>query len=86
MVILKKSVHLILFHKGDDMLFGYEIKNKKLKRMVENKADELNISVEQLISNYINRGLMSDGINEDVFWRLHSEEYLKQINDTLDVD
>ncbi|MDO5860793.1 hypothetical protein [Methanobrevibacter sp.] len=68
------------------MLFGYEIKNKKLKRMVENKADELNISVEQLISNYINRGLMSDGINEDVFWRLHSEEYLKQINDTLDVD
>lgn len=68
------------------MILGYEIKNEKLKKMVEDKADELNISVDQLISNYINRGLMSDGINEDVFWRLHSKEYLKQINDTLDVD
>ena len=44
------------------MILGYEIKNEKLKKMVEDKADELNISVDQLISNYINRGLMSDGI------------------------
>ncbi len=68
------------------MILEYEIKNEKLKKMVEDKADELDISVDQLVSNYINRGLMSDAINEDVFWRLHSDEYLSQINDTLYVD
>ena len=54
--------------------------------MVEKKAEELGISVGQLISNYINRELMSDAINEDVFWRLHSKEHLDYVNDTLDVD
>ena len=68
------------------MELEYEIRNEKLKKMVEKKAEELGISLNQLISNYINRELMSDGINEDVFWRLHSEEYLKQINDALNVD
>lgn len=68
------------------MELDYEIKNEKLKKMVEDKADELGISVNQLISNYINRGLMSDGLNEDVFWRFHSEEYLKQVKDALNVD
>ena len=64
----------------------YEIKNEKLKKMVEKKAEELGISVGQLISNYINRELMSDAINEDVFWRLHSKEHLNHVNDTLNVD
>lgn len=68
------------------MILGYEIKNQKLKKMVEDKAAQMGISVNQLISNYINRGLMSDGLNEDVFWRLHSEETLKEINDALNAD
>ena len=71
---------------GGKMILGYEIKNNKLKKMVEDKAEELGISADQLISNYLNRGLMSDGLNEDVFWRLHSEEHLKEINDALNVD
>lgn len=68
------------------MDFEYEIKNVKLKKMVEKKAEELGISVDQLIYNYINRELMSDAINEDVFWRLHSKKHLDQVNDALNVD
>lgn len=68
------------------MELEYEIKNKKLKKMVEEKANEIGISVKQLIYNYINRGLLSDGLNEDVFWELHSEEHLKEINDVLGLD
>lgn len=68
------------------MEYEYEIKNEKLKRMVEEKAEELGISVGQLIYNYINRGLLSDGLNDDVFWKLHSEEYLKKINEALGLD
>ena len=68
------------------MEYEYEIKDEKLKRMVEKKADELGITVYQLIYNYINRGLLSDGLNEDVFWRLHSKEYLKEINEALGLD
>lgn len=64
----------------------YEIKNEKLKKMVENKADQLKISVNQLISNYINRGLMGDNCNEDTFKKLHSEKFLIEINEALDVD
>ena len=46
----------------------YEIKNKKLKKMVEKKAKELNMSVDDLIWGYVNRGLMSDNISDEVFW------------------
>ena len=68
------------------MEYEYEIKNEKLKKMVEEKAEELGISVGQLIYNYINRGLLSDGLTEDVFWKLHSEEYLNEINEALGLD
>jgi hypothetical protein len=64
----------------------YEFKNRKLKKMVENKASQLKIPVNQLISNYINRGLMGDNCNEDAFRKLHSEKFLKEVNDALDVD
>lgn len=68
------------------MEYEYEIKNEKLKKMVEEKAEELGISVGQLIYNYINRGLLSDSLNEDVFWILHSNEHLKEINEALGLD
>ncbi len=68
------------------MEFEHEIRNKKLKAMVENKAKELKISVGELIYNYINRGLMFDGLNEENFERLHSEETLKEIDEALNVD
>ncbi len=68
------------------MEFHYEIKNKKLKKMVEKKARDLNMSVDQLIWGYINRGLMDDGFNDDVFNRLHSDKFLKEVNDALGID
>ncbi len=64
----------------------YDIKNQKLKELVENKADQLKIPVNQLISNYINRGLMGDGCNENTFKKLHSEKFLKEVNEALNVD
>lgn len=34
---------------------NYQIKNRKLKKMVEKKAKELNMSVDDLIWGYVNR-------------------------------
>ena len=68
------------------MNFQYELKNKKLKIMVEKRAKELNMNVNQLIWGYINRGLMGDNLNEENFERLHSEKFLKNVDDTLNVD
>ena len=42
------------------MYIGYEFTNEKLKEIVEKKAELLGISVDRLIWNYINRGLMGD--------------------------
>ena len=67
------------------MDFNYEFKNEKLRRMVEKKAKELNISVNDLIWGYINRGLMSDNISRDVFEDNHSR-FLKEVKDTLGID
>ncbi len=68
------------------MEFEHEIKNKKLRKMVETKANELKISVGELIYNYINRGLMLDDCNEETFKMLHSEKTLKEIDEALNVD
>ena len=68
------------------MTIEYEVKNKKLKRMLEKKAEEMHISLDRLIWNYINRGLMGDNMSEEKFREFHSEEYLKMVNDALDVD
>ena len=68
------------------MDFNFEIKNQKLRKMVEEKASELNIPVEELIWGYINRGLMDDNINEDIFEEVHSESFLNEVNEALDVD
>ena len=54
--------------------------------MLEMKADELDISLDRLIWNYINRGLMGDNINWDKFKELHSEEFLKKVNKALGLD
>ena len=67
------------------MDFNFEIKNQKLRKMVEEKASELNIPVEELIWGYINRGLMSDNLNEEVFNHSHSKEYLNEVNDALGI-
>ena len=68
------------------MDFHYEIKNEKLRKMVEKKAEELGMTADRLIWGYLNRGLMNDSYNEDVFKRLHSEEYLLQVNEALGLD
>lgn len=68
------------------MTIDYKFKNDKLKEMVEHKASQLKIPVDQLISNYINRGLMGDGCNEDTFKKLHSENFLKDVDEALNVD
>ena len=44
------------------MDFHYEIKNKKLRELVEKKARETNRSVDEVIWGYINRGLMDDAL------------------------
>lgn len=68
------------------MDFHYQIKNKKLKKMVESQAGKLGMTIDELIWGYVNRGLMSDNINEDTFRELHSEKYMSIINQSLDVD
>lgn len=67
------------------MDFHYDIKDEKLKRMVENKAQELGISVDELIWGYINRGLMSDNLNEGVFKENHSSDFLNEVNEALGI-
>jgi hypothetical protein len=65
------------------MTINHEVKDKRLKKMLEKKAQELNIPFDRLIWNYINRGLMGDNINEEMFEELHSEEYLKKVDEAL---
>ena len=87
-MILKILKAIKLFQLCDVIIMeiNYEIKNEKLKKMVEDKANQLKIPVSQLISNYINRGLMVDGCNEDTFKELHCKEFLTEVNEALDVD
>lgn len=68
------------------MNFHYEIMDEKLKRLVEKKADELNADVDHLIWGYVNRGLMDDNLSEEVFKEVHSEEFLKEIDEALGLD
>lgn len=68
------------------MIFGYEFDNERLKMLVEKKAEELNISVDRLIWNYVNRGLMEDTIDEDLFREVHSEEYLTEVKEALGIE
>ncbi len=68
------------------MQLHYEVQNQKLKKMLLKKANDLHISLDTLIWNYINRGLMDDNINEDIFEEVHSESFLNEVNEALDVD
>ncbi|WP_405266224.1 hypothetical protein [Methanobrevibacter sp.] len=68
------------------MDFHYKIKNKKLRELVEKKARETNRSVDEVIWGYINRGLMDDAIENEVFEHSHSKEFLNEVNDALGVD
>lgn len=63
----------------------YEIKNKKLKKMVEKRAKVLNMSVDDLIWGYVNRGLMSDNISDEVFWDNHTR-LIKEANEKLGLE
>ena len=54
--------------------------------MVEKQAKEFGMTLDELILAYINRGLMSDNINQEVFWEVHSEKYMSVVNKALDVD
>ena len=53
--------------------------------LTEKKAEELHISVDQLIWNYVNRGLMEDNLDEDLFEEVHSEEYLNEVKQALGI-
>lgn len=44
------------------------------------------MSVDDLIWGYINRGLMSDNISEDVFKDNYSPKFLEEVNDALGLD
>lgn len=68
------------------MDFHFEVKDKRLRDMLEKKAKENHITVDQQIWAYINRGLMGDGWNEDVFKKLHSEKFLNDVSEALGFD
>ena len=68
------------------MHIDYEFSDDKLKKMVEKKAKSLGMSVDKLIWNYINRGLMGDYWTEDSMDKFHSKEYLNEVDDALGVD
>lgn len=65
------------------MYLDYEIKNEKLKRMVEDKAKKLKWSVDDLIWAYVNRGLMNDGLDEEKLKERHSNGFLEEINEIM---
>ena len=66
--------------------YYYDIKNEKLKKLVENKATELSIPVSRLIWRYISRGVMGDNNCESIFHYLHSKEILNRTDNALNVD
>jgi hypothetical protein len=68
------------------MDFHYEIENEKLKKMVEKKAKEWGMSVDRLIWGYINRGLMDDNFDEETFRKLHSNKFITEVNEALNID
>ena len=68
------------------MTIKYEIKNEKLKKMLEKKAEEYHISFDKLILNFIHRSLMWDNMSDEHFRELHSEEFLNKVNEALDID
>ena len=68
------------------MTFHYEIKNKRLKELVERKAEEFNTDVDDMIWCYVNRGLMSDTIDLDRLEEFHTEKRYKEINEALGLD
>lgn len=71
---------------GGNMDFHYELGDEMLKKLVEKKAIEMNMSVDQLIWGYINRGLMEDDMGEDIFEKLHSKKFLNEVNEVLGLD
>ncbi|MDO5815493.1 MAG: hypothetical protein Q4Q18_07630 [Methanobrevibacter sp.] len=68
------------------MKFHYKIKNQKLYEIVEKKAKELHTTIDELIWGYINRGLVDDAFDEDIFNKLHSKKYLSEIDEALGLD
>ncbi len=68
------------------MIFDYEFENERLKMLTEKKAKELNISVDQVIWNYINRGLMEDNVDEGLFEEVHSKKYLTEVKRALGIE
>lgn len=41
------------------------------------------MSVDELIWGYINRGLIDDNFDEEVFNKVHSEKFLKEVDNAL---
>lgn len=46
----------------------------------------MHMTVSQLIWGYINRGLLDDCIDDDVFNEVHSEKFLNEVNEALGLD
>lgn len=52
---------------------------------MKKRAKELNMSVDDLIWGYVNRGLMSDNISDEVFWDNHTR-LIKEVNEKLGLE
>ena len=59
-----------------------KLKTKNSKKWLKKRAKELNMSVDDLIWGYVNRGLMSDNISDEVFWDNHTR-LIKEVNEKL---
>lgn len=81
-----KGVVLFLVCEVSIMEVEYEIKDEKLKKLVEKKAEEWHMAVDEVIWGYINRGLFNDSISEKEFRHTHSKEFLDEMNEALGLD
>lgn len=62
-----------------------KLKTKNSKKWLKKRAKELNMSVDDLIWGYVNRGLMSDNISDEVFWDNHTR-LIKEVNEKLGLE
>ena len=68
------------------MTLHYEIKDKKLKELVEKEAEKCNASVDEIIWRYVNRGLMGDYLHKDELELFYSQIDFKKIDRDLGLD
>ena len=68
------------------MTLYYEIKDKKLKELVEKEAEDCNSTVDEVIWRYVNRGLIGDYLHIHDLEPFHAQIDMTKINKDLGLD